>query len=234
MNIFLIIVAAVLLGCTALGAKKGFVHTVFTMFSLFIIIIITGVLSPYVADYINDHTQIPSKIHNSLEQKIDLSSKVTIKETTISDYVGKMDLPDQLKELIVEKCNKAGDAASATSAEAQKQMIDNIYTRMTELIVSAMGYIFTFMVVTVIVLVAGLLLDIAAKLPGIKQANTVLGLIMGFIQGYLIVSVLYVAAVALSTTNLGASVINMVNESAPLTWFYDNNPVVDLVLGMFK
>lgn len=233
MNIFLIIVAAILLGCTALGIKKGFVHTVFTMFSLFIIIIITGMLSPYVADYINEHTQIPGKIHNKLEQKIDLKSKITV-ETTISDYVGKMDLPDQLKELIVDKCTKAGDAASATSAEAQKQMIDNIYTRMTELIVSAIGYIFTFMVVTVIVLVAGLLLDIAAKLPGIKQANTVLGLIMGFIQGYLIVSVLYVAAVAFSTTSLGASVIDMVNESAPLTWFYENNPVVDMVLSMFK
>ena len=55
MNIFLVIVAAILIGCTVLGAKKGFVHTIFTMFSLFIIIIITGVLSPYVADYINDH-----------------------------------------------------------------------------------------------------------------------------------------------------------------------------------
>ena len=233
MNIFLVIVAAILIGCTILGAKKGFVHTIFTMFSLFIIIIITGVLSPYVADYINDHTQIPAKIHNKLEQKIDLQSKITT-EISISDYVGKIDLPDQLKELIIEKCNKAGDAASATSAEAQKQMVENIYTRMTELIVSAIAYIFTFMVVTVIVLIAGLLLDIAAKLPGIKQANTSLGIIMGFVQGYLIVSIVYVAAVAFSTTSLGASVIDMVNKSEPLTWFYYNNPVVDLVLGMFK
>ena len=233
MNLFLIIVAVILVGCTLLGAKKGFVHTVFTMFSLFLIILITGVLSPYVADYINEHTEIPEKIYNSLEQKIDLKNKIT-DEIKIRDYVGKIDMPDQLKELIVERCNKAGDAESATSADARKQMIDNIYTRMTELIISAIAYVFTFMVVTVIVLIAGLLLDIAAKLPGIKQANTLLGMIMGFAQGFLIVSVLYIAAIAFPTTSMGAAVIEMVNESEPLTWFYNYNPVVNMVFGMLK
>ncbi|MCR4624409.1 MAG: CvpA family protein [Lachnospiraceae bacterium] len=233
MNIYVVIVAVILLGCTILGAKKGFVHTVFAMFSLFLIILITGVLSPYVADYINEHTEIPGKIYNSLEQKIDLKSKIT-NEISISDYVGKIDMPEQLRELIVEKCNKAGDAASATSADARKQMIDNIYTRMTELIVSAIAYFFTFMVVTVIVLIAGLLLDIASKLPGIKQANTLLGIIMGFVQGYLIVSVLYIGAIAFPTTSLGAAVIEMVNESELLTWFYSYNPVVNMIFGMVK
>ena len=235
MNVFLIIVAVVLLGCTALGAKKGFVHTVFTMFSLLIIIILTGVLSPYVADYINDHTEIPGKIHSKVEQKIDLKNKVDVYQRgKISEYLDKIELPDQLKEIIQEKCKSAGDADTSTTAEGAGQMIENIYTRITELIVSAIAYIFTFMVVCVIVLIAGLLLDIASKLPGIKQANTVLGLIMGFVQGYLIVSVLYLAALAFATTSVGTSVIEMVNESEILTWFYANNPVVNLMFGMVK
>ena len=102
------------------------------------------------------------------------------------------------------------------------------------MIVSAIAYLFTFAVVGVIVLIAGILLDIVSKLPGIKQANAILGVIVGFVQGYLAVSVVYIAAVAFAATELGASVISQVAESEILTWFYNHNIVVDIVFGMLK
>ena len=234
-NAFLIIVALILIGCTVLGGIKGFVHTIFTMFSLFIIIMLTGVLSPYVADYINGHTDVPKSIHSKVEEKINLKEKISSDSSANrNDLIDKMDMPEQLKEVIKEKSQAAGDAFSATTEAASEKLVTGIYDRITDLIVSAIAYLFTFAVVGVIVLIAGILLDIVSKLPGIKQANTILGVIVGFVQGYLAVSVVYIAAVAFAATELGASVISQVAESEILTWFYNHNIVVDIVFGMLK
>ena len=103
-NAFLIIVALILIGCTVLGGIKGFVHTIFTMFSLFIIIMLTGVLSPYVADYINGHTDVPKSIHSKVEEKINLKEKISSDSSANrNDLIDKMDMPEQLKEVIKEK-----------------------------------------------------------------------------------------------------------------------------------
>ena len=234
-NAFLIIVALILIGCTVLGGIKGFVHTIFTMFSLFIIIMLTGVLSPYVADYINGHTDVPKSIHSKVEEKINLKEKISSDSSANrNDLIDKMDIPEQLKEIIKEKSQAAGDAFSATTEAASEKLVTGIYDRITDLIVSAIAYLFTFAVVGVIVLIAGILLDIVSKLPGIKQANAILGVIVGFVQGYLAVSVVYIAAVAFAATELGASVISQVAESEILTWFYNHNIVVDIVFGMLK
>lgn len=234
-NAFLIIVALILIGCTVLGGIKGFVHTIFTMFSLFIIIMLTGVLSPYVADYINGHTDVPKSIHGKVEEKINLKEKISADSSANrNDLIDKMDIPEQLKEIIKEKSQAAGDAFSATTEAASEKLVTGIYDRITDLIVSAIAYLFTFAVVGVIVLIAGILLDVISKLPGIKQANAILGVIVGFVQGYLAVSVVYIAAVAFAATELGASVISQVAESEILTWFYNHNIVVDIVFGMLK
>jgi len=234
-NAFLIIVAVLLIGFTILGGVKGFVHTVFTMFALFIIIMLTGVLSPYLAGYIENHTEIPGRIHLKVEEKLDLKGKIRLDTSTNrNDLIDMIEVPDQLKTIIKDKSQQAGDAFSATTEEASAKLVTAIYDRITELIISAIAYLFTFAVVGVIVLIAGLLLDIISKLPGIKQANAVLGAIVGFVQGYLAVSVLYIAAMAFAATEIGASVISMVDESEILTWFYEHNIVVDIVFGMLK
>lgn len=230
-NALLIIIVLIIIGCVLLGCKKGFVHTVFTMLSLVIIIFLTGLLSPYVGEYITNHTQVPDRIRSKVEQKI--SFKVS-QEVSRDRYIDKIEIPDQLKDVIKDKSEKAGDAVSATTTDGSRKMIGSIYDRITEFIVNAIAYLFTLAVVVVVVIVAGLLLDIVAKLPGIKQANTILGGIFGLAQGYLIVSLLYIAAMAFAATGFGSAVIGMVNNNQILTWFYEHNFVVEIVFGMLK
>ncbi len=235
MNVFLIFVGLTLIGFTILGGFKGFVHTIFTMFSLFLIILLTGVLSPHVADYINNHTEIPKRIHSKVEEKINLKEKIKSgMATKRDDLIDSINAPEQLKNLLKEKSEKAGVDRSATTESDSKSLIDSIYDRITELIVNAIAYLFTFAVVGVIVIITGLLLDVVAKLPGIKQANTILGAVIGLLQGYMVVSLIYVLATAFGATAFGSGIIGMVAESDILSWFYEHNIVVDIVFGMFK
>ena len=235
-NAFLIIVALILIGCTVLGGIKGFVHTIFTMFSLFIIILLTGVLSPYVADYVKGHTDIPKSINSKVEEKLQFKEKVRNTEKVVSakDLLKDVNMPDQIKTLIQDEYQKLSGKFSATAESEAEIYIDGLYDEITGLIISAIAYLFTFAVVGVIVLIAGILLDIVAKLPVIRTANAILGVIVGFVQGYLAVTVLYIAAMAFAATELGASVISQVAESEILTWFYEHNPIVDILFGMLK
>ena len=215
-NALLLIVVIIMAACIVIGVKRGFIHTVFSTFSLLIVVLLTGLLSPYVADYITNHTDVPKSIRSAVEDKV------------IKSFIS------AFENLIKDRSKEAGDPASAVSQEASSRMIKTIYDRITELIVSAIAYLFTFAVMEVVVLIAGLLLDIVAKLPGIKQANELLGGITGFVQGYLIVSVLYIAAMAFAASSFGAAVIDMVKENSILTWFYEHNFIVDIVFGMLK
>lgn len=234
MNVFLIITAAILIVCTLIGVKRGFVHTVFTMFSLLIVILITGLLSPYVADYINGHTQIPAKINRKVEEEINLKEKINKNGGNLIETIDKMEISEQIKDLIKDKGEDAGGSSKEKTSDEIDKLADSVNRRITDLIVSAIAYLFTFAVVLVIVIVAGLLLDIVAKLPGIKQANEILGAVVGLLQGYMIVSVLYVAAMAFAATDLGSAVIRMVGESPILTWFFDHNILVDIMFGMIR
>ena len=91
-NAFLIIVALILIGCTVLGGIKGFVHTIFTMFSLFIIIMLTGVLSPYefIGAVIN--RRLPNPFMPDAPQRIamDTSQKLPIRfGETLKKYIAR-------------------------------------------------------------------------------------------------------------------------------------------------
>ena len=108
-----------------------------------------------------------------------------------------------------------------------------VYDGLAEMIVGAISYMITFAVASLVVLVLGLLLDIAAKLPGIRQMNKLLGGLMGFAQGYLVISLIYVVAVAFASTEFGSGILEMISRNSLLTWIYGNNFVVDILMKIF-
>lgn len=234
MNLYLILVLIIMLACIVFGYIRGFIRTVYSMCALAIIIILTAVLSPYVKVYIEKNTGIPATIESGLEQKIDLKGKIDEKtDTKYTDYVDKIDLPEQLRDVIKEKGRKAGEEVDSYVDRVSDELVSSVYSNLTEMIVSAIAYLFTMAVISVVVLVIGLLLNIVEKLPVIKQLNKVLGIAAGFVQGYLYISVFYLAALAFGATGIGSSLLEMVNRNAVLSWLYDYNPVVKFVMSLF-
>lgn len=223
-----------MLACIIFGYMRGFIRTIYSMCALAVIIVLTAVLSPYVKVYIEKNTGIPASITSGLEQKIDLKSKIDEKtDTKYADYVDKIEIPDQLKDVIKEKGRKAGKNVDSYVDQVSDELVSSIYTNLTDMIIGAIAYLFTMAVISVIILVIGMLLNIVEKLPVIKQLNKVLGIAAGFVQGYLYISVLYLAALAFAATALGNSLMEMVNSNAFLAWLYEYNPVVKFVMSLF-
>lgn len=234
MNIFLIAVVLILLISTIVGYVKGFIKTVYSMFALLLIIILTAFLSPYVKTYIIKNTNIPSKIEKNVSENVKLEEKMDFSnDWKLTEYIEKLELPDQLNEVLIKKSREAGDTFNAGNEKAAEELAQTAYDRMTDVVIGAIAYLFTFAVLSVIVLVAGLLLNIVDKLPVINKLNKLLGVILGFLRGYLFISLLYVVATALGATSFGSNLLEQVASSEFLTFIYSNNPIVNFIMGMF-
>ncbi len=234
MNVFLAVVALTLIVSTVVGYIKGFIRTVFSMVALLVIIILTALLSPYVKTYIEKNTGIPSKVSQRISENVDFEEKMDFtNDWKITDYIEKLQLPEQLSDVLVEKSREAGDAINVGSEKAAEEMAESVLDRMTDIVISAIAYLFTFIVLSIVVVVAELLLGIVSKLPVIRKLNKLLGLLLGFFRGYLIISVLYVAVTALGATGFGSEMLEQVASSRLLTFIYGNNPIVDFIMKMF-
>lgn len=233
-NIFLIVVLAIIAVCTIIGYARGFIKTVFSMAAMLIMLILTVILSPYVKTYIRENTKLPEKVYSGVEEKFNLSEKFEVDATgKMTDYVDTLGLPDKLNEVILEKAKESGEAVDEGLSLARDEAVSSIYKQITDIVLSAIAYVFTFAVVGVIMVVAGLLLNIMEKLPVIKQMNKLLGLLIGFLQGYLVISLLYVIATALGATGFGSGILEMVGESSVLSFIYDHNFIVNFVMTVF-
>lgn len=234
MNTFLLIVILILAGCTLIGYIKGFVKTVFSMCAMLVVIALTLVFSPYVKTYIEKNTKLPDRVNEKVSQKFATEEKMDFDAgLELDEYIEKIPIPEQMKDILVTKSRKAGDALSAGTEAAIEKMKESVWNRITDTIISAIAYLFTLAVVSVVVMVAGLLLNIVSRLPVIRKLNKFLGTIAGFFEGYVVVSVYYMAVTALGVTEFGSSMLQMLSESRFLTWLYANNPIIDIIMKLF-
>lgn len=242
---FLIVAAVILVGLTILGAVRGFVHTIFVTFGLVIIIVLTMIFNPYIKSFIKENTDMEQRVKRKVAEKLDLENKFAdnlVNEWDVGKFLEKIELPEKIKSSIRESTSassiyikdiKTSDE-SETRKERSRKSIDLIYDSLTDLIIGAMAYLVTFAIGSLIVLVLYLLLGLASKLPVLRTMNGLLGGIFGFLQGYLVLSLIYVIAVAFGSTEFGMSILEQIKGNEILTWFYGHNIVVDLLMSMFK
>lgn len=234
MNTFLLIVILILAGCTLIGYIKGFVKTVFSMCAMLVVIALTLVFSPYVKTYIEKNTKLPERVNEKVAQKYATEEEINFDVgLELDEYIDKIPIPEQMKEILVTKSRKAGDSLSAGTEAAIEKMKESVRERITDTIISAIAYLFTLAVVSVVVMVAGLLLNIVSKLPVIRKLNKFLGTVAGFVEGYVVISVYYMAVTALGVTEFGSSMLQMLSESPFLTWLYANNPIINIIMKLF-
>ncbi len=238
-NLYLVTVILIMLILILIGCIRGFIHTVFVTLGLVIIVALTAIFNPAVHSFVTNNTKLESKISDKLAETLNLEEKYSqISGLTVSDYVKTLNIPDKIKNKIISNTSDAArdirdNSNKENESETASKLMKVVYDGLAEMIVGAISYMITFAVASLVVLVLGLLLDIAAKLPGIRQMNKLLGGLMGFVQGYLVISLIYVVAVAFASTEFGSGILEMISRNSLLTWIYGNNFVVDILMKIF-
>lgn len=220
-NIVDLIVVIIIGLTTFIGYKRGFVKTAFGMASFIVALVLAITLYKPVAVVLADRTGIDEWIHETILGKVDeINEEKQIETTENSENESIKETFENLPEKIK---NELGLEEAKTKAK------DAIAVKASEIALKLISFVGIYVIARIVLAVACFVLDLVMKAPVLKQANEVLGLIIGLLQG--IMSVFVVLAIIMSLS----SIVNLdwlltyVKSSLITSIMYENNFVMWLL-----
>lgn len=107
------------------------------------------------------------------------------------------------------------------------------------LIINVISFVLVIVIAKFAVMLVSRMLNIAAKLPVIKQANSLLGLVIGAVLGILVCYIIMgVVAALCAGGNLNgdgaAALVKDIENSSIAAKFYENNVIENVLTGFMK
>lgn len=228
MNWLLIAVVLILVGYAIKGGKVGFIKTVFSIFSVVIALVLSITISPSVGKILQNNEKINTSITTRIEKIIKLEETDT-KVTDEVEVINGLNLPKSLKNSLIENNNT--EMYKALSIHNFKEYISSY---LAAVIINALSFIIVFIVINIILLVLSSILGIISKLPILNGLNKTAGILVGLLQGLIVIWVLCIVLTASLGTKSGQYIYELVNQSKLLSSIYNNNILLNVVTNLAK
>ncbi|MDO5402761.1 MAG: CvpA family protein [Eubacteriales bacterium] len=255
MSWILITTIGVFILCALDGWRKGIIRIVVSIAALLISIVATAFLSPVIANTIKKNTSVYDYLCENMYQAVCDNEKLNaaIDETVtgeaelqfdknnmqeyedrIGGYVEKINnivnLPDGWGNAVME--GFYGDYLSVlTQGENTiKDIVVKAFAyRLADIILKAVVYIGVFVIICVVLRVLSIATGIVSRLPVIHQANKLLGMAAGLVEGLLIIWVIYLILTAMSGNAHIAQALSDIEGNIFLKQIYDNNMIMKML-----
>lgn len=233
-NMLLIGVAAFMALCIFNGYRKGFLKIALSMAALVGTIIIVSILNPYVSKFLMDNTGLYEVLHEStsefvteiFETQIDTAINTRTDEVFAIDH---LTLPKAIREKLIEDNNTVVyDALGVSEFE------EYISGYLACMILNTISFIGTLLIAGFVVKAIFVMADIIEKVPGIKGMNKLAGMLLGFLQGIVIIWIACLVVTAFGATKTGQEILSMIQDSVLLSFIYNNNCLLLLVGNILK
>jgi|GEM_PF-813254 len=179
------------------GVRKGFAKSVLGLFSFVISIALAFCLYQPVSGFVKN-SAYGQKIYEATREK--LAGQVEIK------------LPGVLPGAVAQTVN-----------EAAGNTLDSVSRTFSDMIINVLSFVLLIILIKILLFLLSKAVDLVAKLPLLKQANSFLGLLFGILNGAIFVMI--VLAFFSSTQNLpwGGWFVAELEKSALAKALYDKN-----------
>ncbi len=225
------------------GYRKGFVKTLLSMAFLILAVVIVYFASPHVSRFLKEETPVYEVIEkrcqtiftlenltklqsDGLEEAEETESELTRMEQ--SRVIERLMLPELLKNQLIENNHPSGYAKLAVT-----NFENYVAAFMANLVLTALSYVVTFLTAVILLKILGGLLGMITELPGVRGINRILGFFLGALQGVLVVWIFFLILTMFGSTDLGQKLLSLISESPILSWFYDGNLILKILMGMF-
>lgn len=212
MDYVILIGVVVVLALSALyGYKRGFIHIVLSMVAMLVTFILAGLLTVPVSAMIKSATPLYENIEKSVSQLVE-ENNVDV------NSISKLGLPKSIEEKIMEG---AGEAIS----NFNDYLVDTI----SDMLLKAITFFGLIIIIYIIVRIVIVVFDFISRLPVINSINKTGGLVVGIVQGLLVIWIACLVVTAFSDKAWAQEVFRQINDNALLTFIYDNNPIIYIV-----
>ncbi len=220
MNWLLIAVLAIIIINAWIGKRVGFIKIVFSLFSFIITLLITTWISPKINGLLKNNETFYQKTYQKVEKTLSLETK---ENSDQDEMINDLPLPKSIRENLIE--NKKKQEANIKSY---------IVFQVTGIVINAIAFILTYVVVFVGLWIIGAAINIISKLPIIHQINKWAGFIVGGMQGLFIVWLLLLLLTVFGGSELSQSAFKQIEESKFLSFIYNKNFILHIVLNAVK
>ncbi len=242
MDNILLIIVLIVLGCFALhGYIRGMVRMVFSLVAIVLIVVLASLAAPYTAEFLRTQTPlydtiqekcaeaVQSVIEKNMEEKLPKQEELPGQPETPEQsqeaepeklQLFGMELPPEVQELFTGNLAEQARALMEDSGlfeEAANQIADAVLLRLS--------WTLSFLIISILLGVLIHLLDIIAKLPGINSINHVGGLIVGALEGLVIVWILFFVITLCQGSHWGSGMMKEIQENPLLKLLYENNVI---------
>lgn len=210
-----IIIIVLVIGAVILGNKKGFIKIASGFVTFLIAFVIAYIFANNVADYIRYDTGVGSKIEQSISTSI--SSALDKENNEEKEETSK------LSEMFGDKINEI--------VESNK---DNTSVVITNYAFTGIGFVATFVVVKLVLIVATIMLDGVFNLPVLKSFNKLGGIIASVILLLLKIWIVLAIIHFVSPMEFMQGIVKAIDSSVITSMLYDHNILVTLISTKFK
>jgi len=237
------------------GWYKGLIKIVMSLAAMLVTIVVCVFLTPAISNYAKNHTQIYEKLNRSIYELIidndtfnqiideninqeeslqadDIDfSRIDEYNDTILNYlkliVDKMQFPESIAQRAEQIIIPEGMLQIVDTKSINDIMAAIISARLASLALNAIVYvaafIFVFLVLRILLMVTGII----EKLPVIKDVNKFLGLLLGVVEGLIVVWLLFAFITACSRFSWASEALVEIGKSGLLSFMYNHNLIMN-------
>ena len=238
-----------------IGWRKGVIRLVLSLVSMIVTILAAVIIAPLATTAIRNETNIDENMAQSIYTILSENKEVDqyfSNEQMIPDGINISQAGEHLQNIskaIMEVGDRINLPESLTDAikampESELMTIINeqgqasikeislriIALRLSNIILTAIIYIVIFIVLRIIIGATGII----RRLPIIKQADKLGGVIVGLIEGLVVVWIFFTVVTAISGTENAANILAQIHKNAFLEALYNNNPITRLLFSTIR
>lgn len=227
MNWLFWVVSAFLVYHVVDGLRRGFIKKSVSAVSLIVTLVLVTYLTPQITIFIQDYTSL----HESLQEKcsgIFLNNEYNqdVKTDQVM-MIENMDLPENIKEMLLENNNKeAYDVLEVSGFH------EYVGAYLANMIINALAYLLSFVIIWTLLRAILLALDVVAKLPLLRGINQLAGGLLGLVIGIVLVWIAFLLVTILCNGELGRAFFRLISENPFLLFLYSQNVILKIVFGL--
>ena len=230
MNKLLIIVCAVLLVSMIVGIARGFVKTLFGLFGMALVLVLTVSLAPKAATALKNNEKFHTNVETGIEEHIAASVasegavnldvyKENNKASTV-DIAGFKIPADVLSKALDDK------AVKNAKKDMQTAIVHTVSVYLADRVINVGSYLVIFVGLYIIVWILAHVLGLISKLPVLNAINRFGGAVCGLIGGLVAVWIIFLLITMFIKTPLMQSAMEDIGKSQVLTFLYSHAPLI--------
>lgn len=209
------------------GLHRGFIRKAVSAVSLIVTLVLVTYLTPQITNFIQNNTSL----HENLQEKCsELFLSGEYNEDVKTDQVlmiENMDLPENIKEMLLENNNTEAYDLLAVSG-----FHDYVGAYLASMIINALAYLLSFVIIWTAIRAILLALDVVTMLPILHGINKLAGGVLGIVYGVVLVWVAFLLVTILCNGELGRQFFTLISDNPFLLFLYNQNVIMKIIFGL--